>query len=51
MCVRLHAPECLSEPPVQLCLTKVNELDDKIVWTIILELETDVVKKKVNIVT
>lgn len=33
--------EYLSELPVQLCLNKVNELDDKIVWTTVLEMETD----------
>ncbi len=33
--------ECLSETPVQLCLNKVNEPDDKIVWTTVLELQTD----------
>lgn len=41
MGVSLHVDECLSEPPVHLCLNKVNELDDKIVWTTKLNLETD----------
>lgn len=41
VCVSLHEHDCLSEIPIQLCLNKVNELDDKIVWTPALEPETD----------
>lgn len=37
--------ECLSELPVQLCLNKVNELDDKIVRTTVLDMETDAGEK------
>lgn len=33
--------EGLPELPIQLCLNRVNELDDKIVWTTALETEMD----------
>lgn len=46
----LHEHDCLSEIPIQLCLNKVNELDDKIVWTPALEPETDG-RKKMKVVT